>query len=400
MGKAPKSDGYPRWNKKTRVWEQWLDLGRDEDGKRLRKRVTGKTRNAVKEKITELRTQIKKGINVRAKPQTIADLARTYLDTINVRPRTHASYRYVIERFIVPNIGTLSARKMAASDVRKLLVKLKSEPLQRQGPMKDEATPKLLSGNTIALVRTVLYQVMELAIADDLRDDNPVSRAPSITRDETPTRALSDEQAHALLVALKGDRLEMAIRLLLGLGLRRGECVALQLDDINLEAGTLRIDATMGYVSKELGNLYGPPKTTSSKRTLSLPSRLKAALSWYLRQRELEQKAMNWPDSPWLFRSIRNGGKLNDNTLYLAFKRAAAKAGLVGFSPHSLRHSTATFLHAEGVPLVEIASVLGHSNLDELARYLHTLPGEQSVALGKLDDRIDRTSPEWRSVGA
>lgn len=388
MGKPPKDHGYPHKRPDGR-FEQWLRFGRDpRTGKPIRKKVTGATRDEVRKKVRALRAKHEAGADVRKKPGTVGDLARHYLSVIDVRPRTLATYRYIIERFILPHLGDKPAT-IGPKDLNTFFATIRKLPRKKHGNQRAvNGEPIPIAASTISLVRTILSQIFALAVEENTLTANPVNRTRAIRVEKSPRRALTDDEAAALLEALRGDRLEVAIRLLLSLGLRRGESAALQLDDLDLEAGTLRVDATSGYV-RGVGQHYGPPKTETSERVLRIPPPLLPAIRWHLRQRELEQKAMGWPDSPWLFRSVRTGGRVPSGTIYDAFCNAARRAGLVGHTPHSLRHSCASFLAAEGTPPHVIKEILGHASMAELDRYVHTLPGQQEAALTRVAERLE-----------
>ena len=169
----------------------------------------------------------------------------------------------------------------------------------------------------------------------------------------------------AFLVAARGGRFEVALRLLLSLGLRRGEVCGLRWGtDLDLKAGTLTINGTLQYIPRH-GLTWGEPKTPAGRRSFKLPPALLAALTWHKQQQERERAQMGarWSDSGYVFCSSITGGALNSDALYVAFKCAAAIAGLPAeASPHSLRHSCASFLHAEGASVKKISGYLGHAN--------------------------------------
>ena len=129
---------------------------------------------------------------------------------------------------------------------------------------------------TAEYARSVLSRAINRALKWNLIGRNPVNGtdAPRVARRE-PT-PLTQEQAHALLEAVTGHRLEILYRLLLGLGLRRGEVVGLRWSDIDFEARTLKVT---GIIQRVDGTLVrSAPKTAKSARTLPLPAAIVEAL--------------------------------------------------------------------------------------------------------------------------
>ena len=102
-----------------------------------------------------------------------------------------------------------------------------------------------------------------------------------------------------------------------------------------------------------------------------------------------------WKDSGYVFVNPTNGGPLNSNAIYDVFKQAAEAAGLPdAATPHTLRHSCASFLHAEGASIKKISVYLGHANTTITNNvYLHLFQGElDDAAAGARNGRANRCS--------
>ena len=109
-----------------------------------------------------------------------------------------------------------------------------------------------LAGSTIRTIYTVLRLALDIAARDGLIRSNPaaVVRRPGVERKDAPH--LTADEAHALLQAIRGDRLESLFRVMLATGLRRGEALALHWSDVDLDAGLLRVRWTLSRTSKGL----------------------------------------------------------------------------------------------------------------------------------------------------
>lgn len=112
-------------------------------------------------------------------------------------------------------------------------------------------------------------------------------------------------------------------------GMRRGECLALSWDTVDLDAGTARIVATVGAVGGEL--LFSTPKTARSRRTVPLPPQVVALLRRHKRvQAEERLRAGNqWQNSNLVF-TTELGAPVNGKSILAAVKAAAKTAGLEG----------------------------------------------------------------------
>ena len=133
-----------------------------------------------------------------------------------------------------------------------------------------------------------------------------------------------------------------ALRLLMLTGCRRNEILTLRWEDVDLEAGELRLrDAKTGARSVAL--------SPSARRVLEDLQRL--------------------PDNPWVIAGARPGGRVsNINNAWLVFR---ARAGLEDVRIHDLRHSFASRALALGESLPMIGKLLGHRKVQTTARYAH-----------------------------
>jgi len=189
------------------------------------------------------------------------------------------------------------------------------------------------------------------------------------------TEWLDLAQARTLLASLKRDRLEALWILLLSLGLRRGEGLGLRWEDIDLNGGTIIIRRSLKRMREELlpdGStlsgrktrlVFGAPKTEESWRTQNLPKPTISALRRHKRRQARERlAATSWDDESLVF-TTPLGTPIDPDNLAKRFVTLCEKAGLGHRNLHQLRHSAATIMLAQGVPLHEVSEVMGHSSL-------------------------------------
>jgi integrase/recombinase XerD len=181
---------------------------------------------------------------------------------------------------------------------------------------------------------------------------NPVTGAdrPYVSRDHSATVGLSAGEVDALLGAADraGPRHRAVITLMADLGLRVGETVGLDHDDLGWERG----HRTVRFTGKG-----GRP------RRRALTPGAAAALDDWLRVRG--------PGAGPLFVTA-TGGRLDRHSVFRLVRRLAEQAGIAGaanLSPHSLRHAFATTARAEGVPLEDVQDAMGHADPRTTRRY-------------------------------
>jgi site-specific recombinase XerD len=192
--------------------------------------------------------------------------------------------------------------------------------------------------------------------------DNP---AHSLRLPKSPQRlpkCLSLDQARTLMQSPMSARDRAAISLMLDAGIRIGECVALDLADVDHSQQTILVRVGKG----------------GKQRMIVFAESTRQALRACLSERR--------DDNPALFVS-NHGSRLTGSGLYKAIKAVADSAGLGdAVSPHKLRHTCATLWLNNGGGLQDISRLLGHSDLATTMIYV-------SVATETLQDHHRQFSP-------
>lgn len=185
-------------------------------------------------------------------------------------------------------------------------------------------------------------------------------KRPSLERKEA--RHLEADEVTRLLAAVAGHRYHLALVLIAFTGLRRGEALALRWSDVDLDAGLSTVRGTLNRVNRSL--TISEPKTAKSRRVVPLSPDLVALLSKHRTEQKRERLAAanQWQDSGLVF-TTPLGTPVEPRNLLRVAQSAAAKAGLEDVDVHTLRHSTATAMMNDGVPLKTVADLLGHSSI-------------------------------------
>jgi integrase len=311
--------------------------------------VAARTKREALAKLDEARRQAGAGIAPSGQA-TVASIIDAWLDGHHgrrLKPATRDNYRTVAELYVTPHLGNVRAVKLTPDRVRRWL-----DNLEEAGR----------SANTRRLARSTLRRALELAERDGIVARNVAALVDGPgTASTRLDDALSTDDANRVLEAARGDRLEALAHVLLTLGLRRGEALALRWDGVDLDAKTLRVEGTFTR-----GNTvyYSTPKTTSGARTIPLVGDLPAVLTAHRKRQAAERLAAGelWHDDGWVF-TTEIGTAIDPSNALHWWYRLTERAGIGRRRMHAARHTTATLMLDRGVPLELVSKVLGHKGL-------------------------------------
>jgi integrase len=211
---------------------------RDDAGRLNRPTVYGKTQAEVRGKLAEIEQRLEAGAPVRDSTITLAawlaEWTSTALPASTRKQATVDLYASVARRHLAPKLGRRPLHLLRPSDVEALVL-----AKRRDG----------LSTSTVRTIYTVLRAALETAVRDGLLRDNPAAKVLRPIAQRKEAAHLNAAEAGRLLDAVRGDRLEALIRLLLATGLRRGEALALHWSDIDMSRQVLRVRWTLGQHS-------------------------------------------------------------------------------------------------------------------------------------------------------
>ena len=164
--------------------------------------------------------------------------------------------------------------------------------------------------------------------------------------------------------------------------------MGLQWSSIDLESGRLTVRQSLQRIDGEYALV--PPKTAQSRRSIMLPAFAVAALRAHRDRQAFERTRAGerWEDRDLVFTSP-TGHPLHGATVTRRFQKLLAEAGLERMRFHDLRHSCASLLLAQGVPLSSIMDVLGHSSITTTRNvYAHLGDELRSEAARAMDAAI------------
>ena len=197
---------------------------------------------------------------------------------------------------------------------------------------------------------------------DGLLARNPAAavQRPGVERHEA--RHLDADAVAQVLAHAKDSRYYPALALIASTGLRKGEALGLSWDRVDLDAGILRVTATLGRISNRL--VISEPKTARSRRALPLSPAVVALLRQHRAAQKAEKlrAANQWQESGLVF-TTELGGPVDPRNLLRVIETSATKLGLDGVGVHTLRHSAAVGWLEAGRHIKAVADLLGHSSI-------------------------------------
>jgi integrase len=353
-------------------WVAVVNLGYGPDGKRKRKSFYGKTRKEVADKLRQALQDHTSGLPIDPKRMSLSDFLTSWLeDSVkpSVRVTTYENYKTLVNTHIMPSLGQVQLQKLSPQQIQQFLnYKLESG----------------LSTRTVQYLLVLLRRSLGLAVKWALVQRNVALLVDPPRVKSKVIQPFTPAQARQFLEALRGDKFEALYTVALALGLRRGEALGLRWDDIDWEKGTLTIRASLQRAEGKLQLLE--VKTDRSRRVVKLPKLALLALKSH-RTRQLEDRLLagaRWKEHGLVF-PTGIGTPYDPRRLNEDFEKALKRAGLPRIRFHDLRHSAATLLLAQGVPVKTISELLGHSTtrmtLDVYAHVLETMKQEAADSM-------------------
>ena len=373
-----KSPGTVFYDSRRGCWMGYIATGLTVNGKRQRRSVRGATEQEARQKLRQIEAEIILGKPVTDGSIRLGRFLEEWLTT-TIEPNclsvnTAASYRCIVERHLIPSLGSKRLRDLTVIDVDHLL------------HQKYEAG---LSGSTVQRIRMILVKALRHAERRDLVHRNVATLTDLRRATRREGRSLSPEQARRLLAASEHRPLGITVQLGLYLGLRPGEVMGLQWSDVDFHLRTLTIRRSLKRENNQLR--FGPPKTPGSVRTLKMSESLTSALNRHkLKQDQQKELAGELWHELDLVVATEIGTPVDPSNSRRALNEFCEAADIGHWSPNELRHSFASLMSLSGAPMEEVADAMGHIDTRMTSQvYRHNLKSVVDVTESRLDQILD-----------
>ena len=292
-------------------------------------------------------------VDPRAGKITLKQFGESWLAAQGHRPGTNKLYERTLRLHVYPTLGARPIASIKRTDIQGLIT----------------ASSKDLSPKTVENHLRLIRAVFNAAVEDQLISVSPVrkiSRQPAVRAKVVPLSVAQIDR----LVAATPDRYRAMVVTAVGSGLRQGELLGLRGEDVDLHKGLVHVRHQLVSVPGIAAHL-GPPKTSSSLRTVPVPGFVTDALKAHIKQ---------FPPGPFgvLFTNKRLD-VVNRQSLHRSFRYALRTAGMPNtVTFHQLRHTYASLLIEAGESPTVVAARLGHKNATEtLQTYSHLWPSSE-----------------------
>ena len=237
---------------------------------------------------------------------------------------------------------------------------------------------KRVKANTVIHYHSVIHRALKYAVKIDLISVNPADKVERPKADKFIGSFYDSNEVQALFEAAKGTLIEIPIFLGAFYGLRRSEALGLKWDAIDFQNNTITIRHTVTSCNldgKHIQIAQDTTKTKSSMRTLPLVPAFKEKLLKLKEQQEEYRRVCGRCYNKKYLEYIcvdEMGTLISPHYLTASFPKLLEKNNLRHIRFHDLRHSCASLLLANGVPMKQIQEWLGHSDFSTTANvYAH-----------------------------
>jgi len=347
------------------------------DGGGVRRWVTCQTRRQAESVLEDKLREARQPTRPAADPDiTIRDYSERWIDLVatSLKPRTLETNRYVLRVHLLPELGHLKVRQLHKGQVKAFLARKLASGLSRA---------------TVRIIYSTLRAMLNAAVDDGVILANPATRLGRSFRLVTPPparqeeiKAMTREQLAAFLTAAQQDRAYYPFFLLLArTGMRLGEGLALQWEDLNFPEREIRVARALSA-----GQIETPK--SGHGRTVDMSQQLASAFRRLHVERKAETLKRGWRGMPpWVF-CTEAGTPLDKSKVRKVFSRVLKRANLpLHFSPHCLRHTFASLLLQQGESPVYVQRQLGHASIKlTVDTYGRWLPMGNKAAVDRLDD--------------
>ncbi|MFG2263413.1 tyrosine-type recombinase/integrase [Streptomyces sp. NPDC048720] len=388
-------------------WHGRVTVGIRPDGKPDRRHVSRKTKAEVVKAVREIeRKRDSRRLSKPGEKWTLGSWLEHWVHQIAkkyVAENTYAGYEVDVRVHLVPGIGAHRLDRLEPEHLEAFYAKMQSDGSK--------------AGTAHHVHRTVRVALAEARRRGHVsRNVAEIARAPRLEEEEVEPYTIEEVQS----LLLEASKLRNSARwvVALALGLRQGEALGLQWDDVDLDAGYVRIRRNRlrpryrhgckdescgrkpGYCPKreQTRREHKSTKSRSGRRTVGLPDPLIKLLRKHREEQDRErvEAGADWEDKGYVFTSP-TGGPLSPNTDYHVWKRLLRDAGVRDGRLHDARHTAATVLLVLGVPDVIVDAIMGWEPGGAArmrARYMHVT----GLMLRKVADQVGEKL--WGSSGA
>jgi integrase len=343
------------FRKRNEKWEYRISY-KDPFTQKYKLKSKGGFRTKPEAKLAAAKAELEIEEGFELAPETLSTFLDAWLTEFkkgNVRKNTYKMHERNIEKHILPYFKNIQLVDVKPIMYQKFLNHLSNQDYSKR---------------TVEIVHTTMNNAIEKAVILGKLKKNPCVGVTIKGKDKEPgLRYIETEYISRFLhEAYKYDYIYwIYFKVLIETGMRKGEAAALQWSDIDLKEGRISINKTLDFTANTQSELFGNPKTYSSKRTVTISKSLLNDLHFHIKYQNQNKIALNeiYHHDLNLVLCRNDGNIMPKSSLFNAFERILKRADLPKVPIHSLRHTHAVLLLEAGADMKYVQERLGHGSI-------------------------------------
>ena len=351
-------------------------VGRKADGTAIRKQFYGSGINEANAKADEYINNIKNGLINNYENVTLNDMMHTWLfdvlhNSSKIKPSTFQRYESIYRKYVKESeIAGLKLANINTLKLQQFYNRLSKEYSYSQIKYLNSVLKTFFNWSIDSG-----YVLRNPCLKVDIKGDK--SKVVQSKRNEV--EILTEEEINKIKNYIKGTDMELLILLDLATGLRQGELLALNWEDIDLINKTLTVNKSVKEVYiyedenyRHIETIFQVPKTQNSFRTISIPDVLISVL-----KKENDKNGLVFHNT--------DGEPLRAKNVSYQWKKILKECNIPHKKFHAIRHTYASMLLKNGVDIETVAELMGHSAISITQIYLHSSNNQKQEAVNKLN---------------
>jgi integrase len=299
---------------------------------------------------------------------TFGELVEDWFDNYaasHVSPRTLYGYRGEADRYLIPALGQIKIGSLRGEHCDALYTQMR----------KPDSTGKRLSSMTVRHTHRLLSEILKTAVKWELLSRNPADNATPPKVEKKEIEVWDEKTLKQFWGQAQDSPYYHFYKLAYLTGMRRSELCGLRWENVDLDAGVIRVVQTRQQISG-MGEFIGRPKTEKSRRAIEIgPATIDLLLAI--------------PNKGEYVFTKENGKPVGPDTVSHDFTLIGKALGLPHLTLHGLRHCHATMLFLKGENPKVVSGRLGHSTIVlTMDTYSHMMPGMQAGAVNAIESTL------------
>lgn len=359
-----------------KVYYVTFNYGKNQDGKNVKTTKTYTNLAIAKKELKSFEANKIKHELILPNEDTLRGYLQYWMHDVKGLKCEHSTlygYQLMIDKYINPNLGKTRLQDITTIQLNKYFAKMIKNGL---------------STNTVRKHYDLLKDALKQAKMDDKIYQNPLEQIEPIKIKRKEQNCYTQEELQNLFDIIKGQNIEIAIKLAGMLGLRREEISGLIWENVDFDNNLIKIveaRVTYGKVTE-----VKDTKNRHSYRVLFLPEELKELLLTIRRKQKkyMKLQKLDESDFPYVF-CKEDGQPYRPNYISNRFKTILDRNSLPHIRFHDLRHSFASIANDLGVSLYDISKALGHGDISTTTKiYTHMFDKTNKKAIATVANQF------------